>query len=69
MLFIDKAALLIYNLYKFIKRRSRGVNRGISQCGSAALVRERMVGENPRKSLLKLLLSFCKTLQALYCMA
>jgi len=31
--------------------------------------REGMDGENPRKRLLKQLLSFYKTLQALYCMA
>ena len=35
----------------------------------AVFAREGMVGENPRKKLLKLLLSFYKTLQALYCMA
>jgi len=35
----------------------------------SSIAREGMGGENPRDKLLKLLLSFYKTLQALYCMA
>jgi len=36
---------------------------------NCSICREGMGGENPRDRLLKLLLSFYKTLQALYCMA
>ena len=70
MLIIDKVKLLIYNQFKFIKRRCRGVNRRIPEyLPGAVFAREGMAGENPRIKLLKLLLSFYKTLQALYCMA
>jgi len=70
VLIIDKVGRLIYNQFKFIKRRCRGVDRRIpGYLPVAVSAREGMAGENPRKRLLKLLLSFYKTLQALYCMA